>query len=349
GDFDEPSTRSCRIYDEDEDEDEYDYDYGSGKPDLVISHVEHKGVLEKEYPSSNFEIAKIRFAITLENRGEGTALLKHPTMGTTGIWGNINGNDVGWIPLVGEQYGEEDKYMKPGNTRTYYWDYYTSGASEYLDTGNEFVFTADRVYDEEHQYLLPNGKVDESNENNNKYAYRFKLDPCKDTEDGASGNINGVVTLYGVSVKDNYDPERKMVREYWCDGAFKLGYGYRYPGDEVEIIEETEEEAEEEYEYVPVEECKGQGCPVDSTCVAFGIRILEDGTPSYCDIDGRLKSQKEDGESCQNNYECLSNTCGNGECHDFGKRISALEEEVKETRSIVSKIFDWLGKLFGRS
>lgn len=345
GDFDRPSIRSCRIYDGDEPEDEYDY--GSGKPDLVITHVEHKGVLEQEYETSSFEIPKLRFAITLENRGDGYALLKHPTMGTTGIWGNINGEDVGWIQLVGEQYGEDDKYMAPGNARTYYWDYYTSGAAQHLELSNDFVLTADRVYDEEHQYLLPNGKVDESNENNNKYTYRFKLQPCKDTEDGASGNVNGMVTLYGVNVKDSYDFERKMVQEYWCKEEFQIGYGYRYPGSDIDEIEEYEEEVDE-IEYIPVEECRGKGCPVEGTCVAHGIRILSKDTPVYCDFDGRLREQKEDSESCQNNYECLSNTCGNGECQDFGDRLSALEEEVKETRGIVAKILAWLGNIFRR-
>ena len=48
--------------------------------------------------------------------------------------------------------------------------------------------------------------------------------------------------------------------------------------------------------------------------------------PSYCEIDGRVNVQKtkdRDGSwaSCQNNYECESNICSNGECVDTKSAI----------------------------
>jgi hypothetical protein len=44
----------------------------------------------------------------------------------------------------------------------------------------------------------------------------------------------------------------------------------------------------------------------DSSCPALGIRSVEEGTPSYCDVDGEYSEQKDDGESCQNNYETMN-------------------------------------------
>ncbi len=67
------------------------------------------------------------------------------------------------------------------------------------------------------------------------------------------------------------------------------------------------------------------GCQVDGKCIPYGFREkieLFNNLPGtynvYCDIDGRLKEQKttENGEwaKCQNNYECYSNICSEGEC-----------------------------------
>ena len=54
-------------------------------------------------------------------------------------------------------------------------------------------------------------------------------------------------------------------------------------------------------------------------------KIIEE-VPSYCDIDGRVKLQKEkdyDGSwaKCQNNYECESNLCSSGECIEITDSI----------------------------
>jgi hypothetical protein len=139
-----------------------------------------------------------------------------------------------------------------------------------------------------------------------------------------------------------------MVREYWCASDFVVGYGYRYSGGTTSEPVEVEE-SEESVIVIPDGggSCSGQGCPVDSTCVGIGTRLVDDDTPVYCDLDGSLMDQKEDGETCQNNFECLSNTCGNGECQNYDDRIGALEKEMEETRNVISRILSWLKGWFG--
>jgi len=87
------------------------------------------------------------------------------------------------------------------------------------------------------------------------------------------------------------------------------------------------------------------GCVRDSSCLQFGIRLIENGTPSYCDLDNVLKPQKELNVDCQNNYECLSNTCSQT-CISFDKRLEAVEKELKEQRGLIEKILDFFKNLF---
>lgn len=81
------------------------------------------------------------------------------------------------------------------------------------------------------------------------------------------------------------------------------------------------------------------GCNIENTCVDLGFRTLVDGDSMYCSITGDLVEQADVGQSCQNNFECQSNQCSNGQCID-------LQQELKETRNIIEKLFDWLDNLF---
>ena len=92
------------------------------------------------------------------------------------------------------------------------------------------------------------------------------------------------------------------------------------------------------------EDC--EGCVTDHSCLANGIRLVEGEQPVYCGTDDRFHPQRGDGRQCQNDYECLSNTCGNGVCQDFEQRLAALEQEVEETKSLIAQLFAWLSRLF---
>ena len=93
-------------------------------------------------------------------------------------------------------------------------------------------------------------------------------------------------------------------------------------------------------EEVIVEDLECGGCMPGESCLPFGTRLLEESTPVYCDLEGNLEEQKPLGKSCQNNYECLSNQCSNGQCID-------LSGQLKETQNILEKIFAWIRGMFG--
>lgn len=81
---------------------------------------------------------------------------------------------------------------------------------------------------------------------------------------------------------------------------------------------------------------------------AYGTRLVSpEGKPVYCDVDSVFKPQKPLGESCQNNYECLSNSCADQQCISVEERIQAVEKELKEQRGILQKIMDFFKRLFG--
>ena len=83
-----------------------------------------------------------------------------------------------------------------------------------------------------------------------------------------------------------------------------------------------------------------EGCKKDDACLGIGLRLIEDETPSFCDIDGDLAPQKELGAACQNNYECQSNTCQSGACVD-------LQAQLEKQMGLLERILSWLEKIFG--
>ncbi len=82
------------------------------------------------------------------------------------------------------------------------------------------------------------------------------------------------------------------------------------------------------------------GCLEGDVCLPFGTRTLVDELPMYCAIDGELHEQTTVAASCQNNYECLSNQCSNGQCVD-------LYGELQKTNTFLEKISSWFRSVFG--
>lgn len=75
------------------------------------------------------------------------------------------------------------------------------------------------------------------------------------------------------------------------------------------------------------------GCLYDSTCVPFGYKMKIDTVPSYCSINKIFERQKELGEECQNDHECISDDCGSGKC--------------VSTYNLLESILNFLKKIFG--
>lgn len=88
----------------------------------------------------------------------------------------------------------------------------------------------------------------------------------------------------------------------------------------------------------PEEKSTCESCLKDGQCIPYGLRT-KNGQPIYCDISGELLPQKAEGEACQNNYECLSNSCSNSACVDFAR-------ELREQKGILQSILGWLQALF---
>ncbi|MBR9680655.1 MAG: hypothetical protein GOU98_02405, partial [Candidatus Altiarchaeota archaeon] len=97
-----------------------------------------------------------------------------------------------------------------------------------------------------------------------------------------------------------------------------------------------------ENELIPLElkyECTG-GCLLNDRCITQGTRVTFDEGQKYCSIFGGWEIQLKEGQTCQNDYECGTNSCASGTCTDIAK-------ELKETRGILQMILDFLGSIFG--
>ncbi len=104
-----------------------------------------------------------------------------------------------------------------------------------------------------------------------------------------------------------------------------------------EIIREklgfvTEEEVVVE-EVVIVEESLCDGCIYGNHCLNAEGR--KEGY--YCDYDDVLREQKDNKISCDNNFECQSNSCYNSECVVYSEGYEAMFNEL----------VDWFKEVFG--
>jgi len=89
------------------------------------------------------------------------------------------------------------------------------------------------------------------------------------------------------------------------------------------------------------------GCETSQGCIPFGVGLVTDRTPAYCDLDKTIKPRKPTGELCQNSFECSSNSCMGSTCRSVDERLEAIEKELKEQRSLLQRITDFFSKLFG--
>jgi len=80
------------------------------------------------------------------------------------------------------------------------------------------------------------------------------------------------------------------------------------------------------HNYISEEDC--DGCLVNGNCFSWGYRI----EGNFCSINFGMISQKEEGSTCDNNFECRSNLCVNDKC------ISG---------SLFQRMMEWFQNLFG--
>jgi hypothetical protein len=90
----------------------------------------------------------------------------------------------------------------------------------------------------------------------------------------------------------------------------------------------------------PVSKTCDNGCSSNGKCIPFGTRLEQEGQGMFCDIMGqKFLQQKAENEACQNNFECITNSCSSGKCIDIAKKL-------EEQQSLLQKILDWLRRLF---
>lgn len=89
------------------------------------------------------------------------------------------------------------------------------------------------------------------------------------------------------------------------------------------------------------------GCDYNKRCLPYTTRIVDEGKYLYCETDGTIQQQKQMKTSCQNNYECITNSCLDNACVDIQQRVEQLEKELQEQHSIIQKILDFFKGWFG--
>ncbi|MFW5705344.1 MAG: DsbA family protein [Nanoarchaeota archaeon] len=123
---------------------------------------------------------------------------------------------------------------------------------------------------------------------------------------------------------------------------FADGKRYDVQREFISIVERNYDviiDDENDYDLRDREDEVCQGCSVESSCLQTGIRLVSDDVAKYCDVDGDLKNQKIVGATCQNNFECSSNTCSSGKCVD-------LVQKLDEQTSILENILGWFKSIF---
>lgn len=178
---------------------------------------------------------------------------------------------------------------------------------------------------------------------------------CKHTEivecvdgDGYCPN-NCTYSVYGfLSYKDNdCSPESECVSHEDCDdgNTSTIDLCWAEPSTEpkkcIHTLNESAsaqkisvkgiEESYDEFNYTSYE-----------PCARLGERINEKGRHIYCSLDG-WQAQKEDGQPCRANFECLSNTCENFVCKT---KFRVSEPKEVRQRNVVLAVVLALGVFF---
>ncbi|NTV22802.1 MAG: hypothetical protein HGA85_00310 [Nanoarchaeota archaeon] len=87
------------------------------------------------------------------------------------------------------------------------------------------------------------------------------------------------------------------------------------------------------------EDSSCNGCTIGDNCLPYGIRTTSGKEDVYCGISSKLESQKPNDASCQNDYECMTNSCATGKCAD-------IAGDIRETKGLLQKALSWLERLF---
>ncbi len=97
--------------------------------------------------------------------------------------------------------------------------------------------------------------------------------------------------------------------------------------------------AYDEAKFKPADAC-ADGCSYSGKCLPIGTKVKEGEHFAYCSWEGKMSPQLGEGASCQNNYECQSNSCANNKCLD-------LEKKLEEQQNMLDRIMKWMERFWG--
>ncbi len=176
-----------------------------------------------------------------------------------------------------------------------------------------------------------------------------RTDYCEDTDWDSNQPCSNCLVEYYCADNKNMGYERIKCANGCNDGACnpeqvqpKIPETYAVPQPAEQIVQpETATQLIVQPEPV-IQPSKPEchGCLVDDNCAPYGSRFAMGTDYVYCDFNKQLTAQKSLGLTCQNNYECTSNQCSDGEC-------ISLQQELRETKGMLETIINWLKKIFG--
>lgn len=145
-----------------------------------------------------------------------------------------------------------------------------------------------------------------------------RVNTASDAELVKSYEINAVPTLMVLKYRE--DGIQEIKRAGKADSSFIIHWVNSIKGKNIPV--ETEKSKIEE-----ILICK-DSCPLDGKCYPFGYRK----TGKFCSDSGSFILQLKDDSSCDNNFECSTNLCIDGQCISSG---------------MIQKMLRWFKKIFG--
>jgi len=223
----------------------------------------------------------------------------------------------------------------------------------FITKGNLTKEIVGAQYYSEFEKVINELKADKDEPESEEYTFTventaFKLKLIKESDEGPKFVITGTDGFLSKAyVKDTTN---NVFKAEWYYGTKSYNIAFDIEREQL-TVEPVGWVTEPQLPTYPIpqedEKPKCSGCEYDNQCFSVGLRIAGMEGSSYCDKDGNIKLQKADDEQCQNDFECVSNSCGNGICQNFNERIEGIEEELREQRTILQRILDFFSRLFG--
>lgn len=195
--------------------------------------------------------------------------------------------------------------------------------------------------------------------NTNKYYSQIDKEIKLSKELGITGTPAFIINNEFISGAQDFSEFEKYLEKY--KGSTLLDEGIQsdekyldVESESISLAEETQFDEKElkvggQYQY-PIDDNEKffiiennqvcNGCQDSDICFNFGIRKLDEyGNELFCDTDKTFDFQKTTGMTCQNNFECKSNSCSSGRCTDIVKMLEKQE-------SLLESILNWFNKIF---